>query len=124
MILSNTLVGVQMEYQLQLLALPYTVLIVNELVMIALEINTWHVYMIDGEIASLACYFISVPFLGDYFRNFHCWRSLIKDVSYFITLAFFWKTLLILAVSLGPPWALKALRRRIKPPNYARLQEV
>jgi phospholipid-translocating ATPase len=67
MTLSNILVGIQMEYQLKLLAVSYTVLIVNELVMIALEINTWHVYMIDGEIASIACYFISVPFLGDYF---------------------------------------------------------
>ena len=32
--------------------------------------------------------------------------------------------MLILAVSLEPPWALKALRRKIKPPSYARLQEV
>ena len=67
MVLSNILVGIQLEYQLQLLAVSYTVLIINELVMIALEINTWHKYMINGEIASFACYAISVPFLGDYF---------------------------------------------------------
>ena len=67
MILSNILVGIQLEYQLQLLAVSYTALIVNELVMIALEINTWHKYMIHGELASFVCYAISVPFLGDYF---------------------------------------------------------
>ena len=70
MILSNILVGIQLEYQLQLLAVSYTALIVNELVMIALEINTWHKYMIHGELASFVCYAISVPFLRDYFGTF------------------------------------------------------
>jgi phospholipid-translocating ATPase len=47
-----------------------------------------------------------------------------EDLSYIITLAFVWKTAVILLVSLAPPWALKALRRKIKPPSYARLQQV
>jgi phospholipid-translocating ATPase len=67
MILTNTLVGIQQEDQLRLTTISYTALIINELVMIALEINTWHKYMIYGEIVTIACYFISVPFLGDYF---------------------------------------------------------
>ena len=121
MILSNVLVGIHIENRL--ISVSFTALVLNELVMIALEINTWHKYMVYSEIATFASYFLSLPFLGDYFGNsLISWLTL--DLSYIITLAFVWKTLVILLVSLFPPWALKALRRRLKPPSYARLQEV
>jgi phospholipid-translocating ATPase len=121
MILSNVLVGIQEENRL--ISVSFTALVLNELLMIALEINTWHKYMIYAEIATFTTYFLSIPFLGDYFGiPKSSWLKL--DLSYVLTLAFAWKTLVILLVSLGPPWALKALRRKVKPPSYTRLQEI
>ena len=125
MILSNILVGITEDQQEHLISVSFTTLVLNELIMIALEIHTWHKYMIWAEILTFASYFLSVPLLGDYFgtrSNFESW--LIIDRSYVITWAFVWKTSVILLVSLIPPWALRTLRRKIKPPSYARLQEV
>jgi phospholipid-translocating ATPase len=65
MILSNILVGIQ--HNERLISVSFTALVLNELVMIALEINTWHRYMIYSEMATFAFYFVSIPFLGDYF---------------------------------------------------------
>ena len=65
MILTNILVGISQEKRL--VAVSFTALVLNELIMIALEINTWHTYMIYSEIATFAVYFISIPFLGEYF---------------------------------------------------------
>jgi hypothetical protein len=69
MILSNVLVGNDQEDQLQLITVSFTALVLNELVMIALEINTWHKYMVYSEIATFGFYFLSIPLLGDYFGN-------------------------------------------------------
>lgn len=125
MILSNIFVGIDQEDQLRLITVSFTALVLNELVMIALEINTWHKYMIYSEIATFGFYFLSIPLLGDYFGILALLEIyLIVDLSYIITLAFIWKTTVILLVSLAPPWAIKALRRKIKPPSYARLQQI
>jgi phospholipid-translocating ATPase len=67
MILTNILVGIREEKQL--VAVSFTALVLNELVMIALEIHTWHHYMIYSEIATFALYFVSIPFLGEYFGD-------------------------------------------------------
>ena len=69
MVLSNVLVGIDQEDQLRLITVSFTALVLNELVMIALEINTWHKYMIYSEIATFGFYFLSIPLLGDYFGN-------------------------------------------------------
>src|SRR5438045_8707744 len=111
MILTNILVGIESEARL--VSVSFTALIVNELVMIALEINTWHKYMVYAEIATFVCYFVSIPFLGDYYGKGSERQMLIPDLSYIITLAFTWKTVVILLVSLAPPLALKALMRKI-----------
>jgi hypothetical protein len=65
MILTNVLIGI--KEQKRLISVSFTALVLNELVMIALEINTWHKYMVYAEIATFASYFVSIPFLGDYF---------------------------------------------------------
>lgn len=65
MILTNVLVGIANEGQL--VAVSFTALVLNELVMIALEIYTWHKYMVYAEVVTFVSYFISIPFLGDYF---------------------------------------------------------
>ena len=120
-ILSNILVGIEQEKRL--ISVSFTALVLNELVMVALEINTWHKYMIYAEVTTFIVYFLSIPFLGDYFGIYHLSITYILDLSYIITLSFIWKTLVILFISLGPPWTLKILRQRIKPPSYARIQE-
>jgi len=65
MILTNVLVGITFEKRL--VSVSFTALVLNELIMIALEINTWHKYMIYSELATFLFYFISFPFLGEYF---------------------------------------------------------
>jgi len=65
MILANVFIGIKEEKRL--VTVSFTALVLNELVMIALEINTWHKYMIYAEIATFSVYFVSIPFLGEYF---------------------------------------------------------
>ncbi|KAG4304984.1 hypothetical protein PORY_001659 [Pneumocystis oryctolagi] len=89
----------------------FTALILNELIMVIIEICTWHKVMIIAEIATIIIYIISIPFLNDYF-----------DLNYIKTIEFLWKTTAIISISLIPPWIAKTLRRKIKPPNYAKLQ--
>jgi phospholipid-translocating ATPase len=68
MILSNILVHIEQEKRL--IAVSFTALVLNELVMIGLEINTWHKYMVYAEIVTLACFFLSIPFLGEYLGKY------------------------------------------------------
>jgi phospholipid-translocating ATPase len=52
---------------INILSISFTALILNELIMVALEINTWHVYMILSEILTLAFYCVSIAFLPEFF---------------------------------------------------------
>ena len=70
---------------LHIVAISFTALILNELIMVALEITTWyargflthdfpyniavfrHIYMVISEIATLFFYVISIAFLPEYF---------------------------------------------------------
>ena len=73
---------------LNIVAISFTALIVNELIMVALEITTWcvprrlatvqtdadvaarHIYMIAAEIVTLFFYVVSIAFLPEYFGMF------------------------------------------------------
>lgn len=52
---------------LNIVAISFTALVVNELIMVALEITTWHVYMFLSEVATLAIYVASMTVLPEYF---------------------------------------------------------
>nr|GAT57602.1 predicted protein [Mycena chlorophos] len=52
---------------LHIVSISFTALILNELIMVALEITTWHLYMIISEIVTLFFYVISIAFLPEYF---------------------------------------------------------
>lgn len=68
---------------LNIVAISFTALILNELIMVALEITTWcarplfivyvcltmcrHIYMVVSEIVTLLIYMISMAFLPEYF---------------------------------------------------------
>jgi len=50
-------------------SITFTALVINELLMVALEITTWHVYMIYSEIGTLIIYLLSMAILKSDFGN-------------------------------------------------------
>ncbi|KAK8111893.1 uncharacterized protein PG998_008350 [Apiospora kogelbergensis] len=75
----------------RMVAVSYTVLVLNELLMVAIEITTWHPTMIFAIVGTFLFYAGSVPFLGRYF-----------DLDFVLTLGFLWRVLAIGAISLIP----------------------
>ncbi|KAK2594879.1 putative aminophospholipid-translocase [Conoideocrella luteorostrata] len=106
--LSQILTGVEGH---KMVAVSYTVLVLNELIMVAIEITTWHPVMILSILGTFLLYVGSIPFLGEYF-----------DLKFVITWGFVWRVFAIGAVSLIPPYAGKLIRRAIKPPSYRKVQ--
>ena len=51
----------------RMVAVSYTVLVLNELLMVAIEITTWHWVMVLCIVGTGLMYIGSMPFLGDYF---------------------------------------------------------
>lgn len=95
----------------KMVAVSYTVLVLNELIMVAIEITTWHPIMIISILGTFVVFVGSIPFLGGYF-----------DLEFIITWGFLWRILAIGAISLVPPYAGKLIRRAIKPPSYRKVQ--
>lgn len=109
--MSQILVGLDpME---KMVSVSYTVLIFNELCMVAAEITTWHPIMIFCILGTAAVYLGSIPFLGDYFV-----------LRYVVSVSFVWKSLVILAIALVPPYAGKILGRTLRPPSYRKVRGV
>jgi len=95
---------------LNIVAISFTALIFNELIMVALEITTWHIYMVIAEIVTLFFYVISMAFLPEYF-----------DLSFVISTRFAWKVALIVAVSSLPLYIIKVVRSRLNPATFTKL---
>lgn len=95
---------------INILSISFTALVVNELIMIALEVTTWHPYMVMAELASLLLYCISMAFLPEFF-----------DLNFVFTNTFLWKTAIIVAVSSLPLYIIKFVRQRLNPPAYTKL---
>lgn len=95
----------------KMVSVSYTVLVLNELLMVAIEITTWHPIMIFSIVGTFIFYIGSLPFLGDYF-----------DLAFLITWGFVWRVLAIGSISLIPPYAGKLIRRTMKPPSYRKVQ--
>jgi phospholipid-translocating ATPase len=108
--LSQILVGVEGP---RMVSVSFTVLVINELIMVALEITTWHPVMIITLVGTALLYLGSIPFLGDYF-----------DLVFIVSVGFLWRVLAILAISLIPPYAAKLIRRTLKPPSYRKVRGV
>ncbi len=66
---------------LNIVSISFTALVVNELIMVALEITTWHVYMLLSEIVTLFFYCVSIVFLPEFF-----------DLGFVLGYRFLWKT--------------------------------
>ncbi|KAI0167180.1 phospholipid-translocating P-type ATPase [Hypoxylon sp. FL1284] len=97
----------------RMVAVSYTVLVLNELLMVAIEITTWHPVMIMCIVGTFLVYVGSVPFLGGYF-----------DLDFLLTWGFLWRVLAIGSISLIPPYAGKLIRRTMKPPSYRKVQGI
>lgn len=106
--LSQILVNLDSD---RMVSVSFTVLVINELIMVAFEIVTWHWIMAVSIVGTAAIYVGSVPFLGGYF-----------DLAYVWTWGFAWRVAAISAISLIPPYCVKVLRRTLKPPSYRKVQ--
>ncbi|KAH6912103.1 protein transporter [Coprinopsis sp. MPI-PUGE-AT-0042] len=101
---------------LHIVSISFTALILNELIMVALEITTWHVYMVVSEVATLFFYVLSMAFLPEYFGQLS-----LSNLSFVITLAFAWKTAVIVAISTIPLYIIKLIRRKLAPAASSKL---
>ncbi|KII90096.1 hypothetical protein PLICRDRAFT_53206 [Plicaturopsis crispa FD-325 SS-3] len=95
---------------LNIVAISFTALVLNELIMVALEITTWHIYMVMAEIVTLAFYVISIAFLPEYF-----------DLAFVISVRFAWKVAAMVAISALPLWIIKFIRSRVAPAASSKL---
>lgn len=97
---------------LAMVTISFTALVLNELCMVALTINTWTKTMVSTIAVTVMIYIGLIPFLDEYF-----------DMAYITSLSFYWQTSLALAVSLLPVWLIQTLNRRLRPPSYAKVQQ-
>ncbi|KAK2764972.1 putative aminophospholipid-translocase [Arachnomyces sp. PD_36] len=95
----------------RLISVSFTALILNELLMVAVAVTTWHPVMILCLLGTAALYAGSIPFLGEYF-----------DLEYIITWGWVWRVAAITAISLIPVWALKLISRTWSPPSYRKVR--
>ena len=133
---------------LHIVSISFTALILNELIMVAIEITTWyvvsgltsnvpltscvprHVYMVVSEIVTLFFYVISIAFLPAYFGMNYC--SLVvsskndidewlADLSFVVTPTFAWKVAVIVAISALPLYIFKLIKRKVAPAASSKL---
>ena len=97
----------------RMLSVSFTVLVLNELIMVAVAVTTWHPIMIACILGTGAVYAASVPFLGEYF-----------DLSYVVSIGWLWRVAAVAAISLVPVWGGNVIRRTWKPPSYRKVQGI
>ncbi|KAG2143955.1 hypothetical protein BD769DRAFT_1747670 [Suillus cothurnatus] len=95
---------------LNIVSISFTALVINELIMVALEITTWHIYMVISEVVTLFFYVISIAFLPEYF-----------DLDFVVSPPFAWKVAVIVAVSALPLYVIKLIRSRVAPAASSKL---
>ncbi|KAM0714076.1 hypothetical protein Q7P37_011040 [Cladosporium fusiforme] len=95
----------------RMVLLSYTALVVNELIMVAASITTWHPSMYVTILATAAIYFGSLPFLGDYF-----------DLNWMLDVGFWWRFAAICGASLVPVWGGKVIKTYVRPPSYRKVR--
>ena len=97
----------------RMLSVSFTVLVLNELIMVAVAVTTWHPIMILSILGTGALYGVSVPFLGRYF-----------DLHFVASWAWVWRIGAVAAISLVPVWGGKVIRRTWKPPSYRKIRGI
>jgi phospholipid-translocating ATPase len=100
------------EYELlHMAAITYSALIMNELLMIGLEVHTWHPLMFVAEAFSLGCFLICMLFFKEYF-----------NIDYKDKISFLANMAIIACVSFLPFIVFKVFHRLILPPSYSKLK--
>lgn len=97
----------------RMLSVSFTVLVLNELIMVAVSVTTWHPIMIACIVGTGALYAASIPFLGEYF-----------DLAYVASWSWVWRVAAVASISLVPVWSGKLIGRAWKPPNYRKVQGI
>ncbi|CEL01711.1 Putative P-type ATPase [Aspergillus calidoustus] len=95
----------------RLISVSFTALVINELLMVAIAITTWHPVMIFCLLGTALVYAASIPFLGEYF-----------DLQYVITVAWVWRVAAVAAVAIIPVWAGKLIKQSWSPPSYRKVR--
>jgi phospholipid-translocating ATPase len=95
----------------KMVGVSYTVLVLNELAMVGVEITTWHPIMIISILGTGVAFFGSLPFLGEY-----------VELSFVVSVGFVWRVALILAVALVPIYAGKVVGRVWRPSSYRKVR--
>jgi phospholipid-translocating ATPase len=94
-----------------MVAVSYTVLVLNELLMVAVEITTWHPFNIVAILVTALAFFGSIPFLGDY-----------VDLKFVVSVGFVWRVALILAVGVVPIYLGRVVGRTWRPSSYRKVR--
>ncbi|RKF64197.1 putative phospholipid-transporting ATPase NEO1 [Erysiphe neolycopersici] len=97
----------------KMVSISFTVLILNELCMVAFEVTTWHPIMIMCLVGTALIFLGSIPLLGGYF-----------DLTFIPTWDFVWRVLVISAISLIPPYVGKQIWVSLKPPSYKKVRGI
>lgn len=95
---------------IHIVSITFTALILNELLMVALQVKTWHYLMILAELLSVFIYVLSLKLLPEDF-----------DIDFAMSGKFIWKVSLITFVSFVLLFVVNLLKRFINPPNYTKL---
>ncbi|OMJ71781.1 hypothetical protein SteCoe_29926 [Stentor coeruleus] len=94
-----------------IVAITFSSLIFTELLNIFSQIQNWKPPMVLAELFSLLIYLISIIFLKSYF-----------DLKFIVRADFFWKVLIITAVSWLPLHMAKVIKEKIWPPKNRQIQ--
>lgn len=111
-VLSQMFQSLDTEKFLAMVTLSFGALILNELMMVGMTINTWNKTMVTTIVVTLLIYIGLIPFLTEYL-----------DLDYITDFSYYWQTALVLAVSLFPVWLTQTVNRKLRPPTYAKVQQ-
>lgn len=111
-LLAQKFQGIELETFNTMVSLSYLNLIFNELAMVVISINKWNRIMASTIVATLLAYIVLIPMLPDYF-----------DMDYVSSFSFVWQVVLTISVSLFPVWLSQYINRKLRPPNYAKVQQ-
>ena len=94
-------------------AVSFTALIINEGLMAAMEVTTWHWAMLAAIAITFVVYAATMPIMSLYF-----------DLAFVLSWGFVWRVVAIAAAALLPVWIFRFMARRVRPPSYRKVRGV
>lgn len=96
---------------INIVAITFSALILTELLNIASQIVTWNIWIAGAEITSFGLYAMCILLLKNYF-----------NLDFIITVDFFWKFILITAISWGPLHVARVIKNKFWPSRAQQLK--